>query len=248
MKIFLKIIIIKILVLTFLLFNASDVNAHCDLDCVPGTICHRVINGNQHCPPPTPLCSQPCYLDTLNQADSTIICAVGNYHSIIITLGGCQYKVEMCHKCLVSHPGTTYVKRISPLPGQNCAPINPGDLIHQATEFLVNNPQFIWNSLCPGPQPGPGYDCYSPFTHVWFYSKCWKNEWMIVNNEQIPFVTACEGSSYCERIVEYCQENNTIIIKKETYTTHSGTDCEKQWFEELAPGECYIYPYYPCSN
>ena len=71
---------------------------------------------------------------------------------------------------------------------------------------------------------------------------------MIVNNEQIPFVTACEGSSFCERIVEYCQENNTIIIKKETYTPHSGTDCEKQWFEELAPGESYIYPYYPCSN
>jgi hypothetical protein len=147
----------------------------------------------------------------------------------------------------MSYPGYVYLKRISALPGQSCPGITAGDLIAQAMQALINSPQFIWTQLCQSNGPGPGINCANPLTVEWVYAKCWQRK--VFSPENYEVYTSCEGSSFCTQTISYCWDNQTnqviktIIKNMET----PGEDCDKEWFEEGQPNECFIHPIYPCN-
>ncbi|MBP7215544.1 MAG: hypothetical protein KBA52_07910 [Candidatus Kapabacteria bacterium] len=148
-----------------------------------------------------------------------------------ITVGDCDYNVDLCVKCPTGPvPGfiTFTGFRLSNPNCENSLDINQ---VFEGIKAQISNHIFIWN-LCAELQAPPCNEGWSsPITFYWFF--CWNKEKVSYFEEDYIVYNACDYDNYCEETYVYCWNGNDYTSTRISGPTMHGVPyCPDQFYPD----------------
>ncbi len=171
-------------------------------------------------------------------------CPTGfNMTTKTITIGNCDYEVEICYSCGFTHPGDVLIGafwQVNP----NCTNSLTISQILDALYAHIYNYSFILSELCPY-----GIPCEEGWSeheiHHWL---CWKIQKINHLGEEILKYSPCDYDNACIEYTKMCYDWGTQTGHKETigYSMQGSLNCTLEAWEITIPqqvgevSECFI--------
>jgi hypothetical protein len=190
----------------------------------------------------------------MSNVESKGQCASGySSKTITLTLGNCDYVIDVCYKCEVTNPGSVYIRQITEV-DSSCNNALPIDQIIAQAYAEISTGAFIYSNLCIDSwydaPPCNGGTAYKEFEIIFNY--CWQIRLGDNGYEYIP----CEDNATCIEKLKYCY--NTITqeydkILPSTFSSPQTPPCELEVNEITLPSvlygvsECFILHSVPCG-
>ncbi len=194
----------------------------------------------------------------LSNEESNGQCPSG-YSSKVVTIpvGPCDYKVEVCYKCEIHHPGTIKINRIEIVDTSCYSGLNIIQILLQIyTEISTGG--FIYSNFCidswydapPCTEP-LNESAYSQF--IISYSYCWQVRHRHNGIEPIFELIPCEENASCTETIRYCFNGSDYIKIGSTFSNPQNPPCSLQFHQITWPSqldessECFILNTVPCG-
>jgi len=173
--------------------------------------------------------------------------------TVTMTIGNCDYYIEVCYKCEVTNPGKVKVHRFW-LVDSTC---NNTLSITQITSQMYNEIStgaFIYANLCPDAlYPTPPCEFGTKQFEV-MYHYCWQQWYRYNGVSNVREYWPCDDNACCVELIEYCSDNGTIITTSKTpQDPPQSPPCELYYYEITWPtvlgtkSDCYVLPNVPCG-
>jgi len=194
----------------------------------------------------------------ISNVESKASCSSGySSNTITMTVGTCDYIVEVCYKCEVTNPGKAYISRFW-LVDSSCTNTLDIDIVLGQIYLEISNGSFIYSNLCidswyGAPPCGSGYKEF-----IIIYSYCWQ-QWYRYNGDiNVREYWPCDDNENCEELVKYCFDSDPppgeiITLSKTSLDPPQSPPCELQWYEITWPSilgnksDCFILNSVPCG-
>lgn len=132
-----------------------------------------------------------------------------------ISVGGCDYIVDMCVECTVTRPGRVTINTITPLDTSCLSMLTPDQKINQVLSH-ISNWAYVWFDACSKVVP----PCNESSKRITFdYPLCWAVEWDSINARY--WYSSCDFS-VCSITYDYCMLMPEMIVQR-TVVGHSQT-------------------------
>ncbi len=135
-------------------------------------------------------------------------CPSGSTHHVdTLTVGGCDYIIDMCVNCTVTHPGTVTFNSITPIDSSCVSSLTPEQQIKQVMT-QTENWAYMYFGVCASGAP----PCDVEEKRIDFnYPICWVVVYDSVN--QRNWYYSCDDA-YCRVTYDICMEMPGMTLKK----------------------------------
>lgn len=175
--------------------------------------------------------------------------------TVTVTIGNCDYKITVCFKCAVTHPGEVCIKGIEEVDSSCINALGIDQIISQAYSEISDG-AFIYSNLCydswyGAPPCNEENTAYREFNIVFNY--CWKVKNRFNGVEYIYDIVPCEENATCTETLKYCFDDPDYVkIEPSTLTSPQTPPCDLEFFEITLPdkdeeSDCFILHSVPCG-
>lgn len=124
-----------------------------------------------------------------------------------LTVGGCDYEVDMCIECTVTHPGKVTYNSITPLDSSCVSSLSPEQQIQQVLS-QTSNWAYVYFNACPQNFP----PCDTTAKRITFeYPLCWTV--VLDTNNKRYWYYSCDDSK-CAVTYDICMKMPEMTIQK----------------------------------
>ncbi len=191
----------------------------------------------------------------LSNVESNGQCASGySSKTITLTLGNCDYVIDVCYKCEVTNPGSVYIRQITEV-DSSCNNALPIDQIIAQAYAEISTGAFIYSNLCIDSwydaPPCNGGTAYKEFEIIFNY--CWQIRLRDNGYQHVFEFIPCEDNATCIETLRYCFANPGYTKLTSSYSSAQSPPCELQLNEITLPtisnplSECFILNSVPCG-